>query len=63
MTVTVSTLNTAHVGDSNNGYSNELRHLLVEYTGYITFKLHYSTLLKMIDCKHYATTDKSRSCH
>ena len=56
-------LNTARVGDSNNGYSNELRHLSVECTGDIMFKLHYSTLLKIIDCKRYATTGKSRSCH
>ena len=43
---------TAHVGDSNDGYSDELRHLSVEYTGENTFKLYYSTLLKIIDCKH-----------
>ena len=54
---------TARVGDSNNGYSNELRHLSVECTGDIMFKLHYSTLLKIIDCKRYATTGKRRSCH
>ena len=41
----------------------ELRHLLVEYTGDVTFILHYSKLLKIIDCKHYATTGKSRSCN
>ena len=46
---------TAHVGDSNDGYSDVLRHISVEYTGENTFKLHYWTLPKIIDGKDYAT--------
>ena len=61
--MTGSPYHTAHVGYSNNGYFNELRHISVEYTGEYAFKLHYSTLPKIIDGKHYATTGKSRSCH